>query len=227
MDLNTQNFILMGISSEIIYSFVIMMSCLIIYFGTKELYNLSSYKGIKYFRQSFLFFGLAYFFRSFIKIILLFSNQVEVLKLESVLFGIIAPFIFMYFSSIAVLYLVYSFVWRDWKSKLNNIYFAHFAALIISIVSVITDEFLIYLITNLIIIFLGITLIFYIKKKDRVKKNTQLYIIYFLLFGFWILEIIDLFVPYAFQPLQTIFHLFCIGIFFTIMYKVLTRVGTI
>jgi len=42
-----------GISGEIIYSFVIIVCSLMIYFGTKELYKLTSHKGIKYFRLSF------------------------------------------------------------------------------------------------------------------------------------------------------------------------------
>lgn len=43
------------LGTEVIYSFVIIVCSLMIYFGTKELYELSSYKGIKYFRQAFLF----------------------------------------------------------------------------------------------------------------------------------------------------------------------------
>ena len=60
----------MGMSSEIIYSFVIIFCSLLVYFGTKEIYELSSHKGIKYFREAFLFFAIAYFFRFLIKVIL-------------------------------------------------------------------------------------------------------------------------------------------------------------
>ena len=50
--------ITLGIGAEIIYSFVIIVCSLMIYFGTREIYNLSSYKGIKYFRQAFLLFAI-------------------------------------------------------------------------------------------------------------------------------------------------------------------------
>ena len=60
-------FISLGMGAELIYSFVIILCSLLIYFETKELYELSSHKGIKYFRRSFLFFGIAYFVRYFIK----------------------------------------------------------------------------------------------------------------------------------------------------------------
>ena len=59
----------LGFGSELIYSFVIILCSLMVYFGTKELYELSSYKGIKYFREAFLFFAIAYAFRSVIKFI--------------------------------------------------------------------------------------------------------------------------------------------------------------
>ena len=49
----------LNIGTEIVYSFVIIVCSLMIYFGTKELYKLTSHKGIKYFRQSFLFFAFA------------------------------------------------------------------------------------------------------------------------------------------------------------------------
>ena len=68
----------LGIGSEIIYSFVIIVCSLMIYFATKELYELSKHKGIKYFRLSFLFFAIAYFFRSFIKIVLFYFDKQEI-----------------------------------------------------------------------------------------------------------------------------------------------------
>ena len=85
-----------GFGTEIIYSFIIISCSLMIYFGTKELYKLSSHEGIKYFRQSFLFFALAYFFRSFIKIILFYFDAGEIRALLPI-FGNITLFIFMYF----------------------------------------------------------------------------------------------------------------------------------
>ena len=116
-------------SGEILYSFVIIICSLMIYFTTKELYELTSHKGIKYFRLSFLFFALAYFFRSFIKITLL---SLETRDLISVMptFASITFFAFMYFSSMAIFYLLYSVICKKWES-VSTIYILHTASLII------------------------------------------------------------------------------------------------
>ena len=57
-----------ALGTELIYSFVIIICSLMVYFGTKELYELSSYKGIKYFRQAFLFFAISANFSSSISL---------------------------------------------------------------------------------------------------------------------------------------------------------------
>ena len=45
---------------ELIYTTIIVIFCYLIYHKTKEIYNLTKYKGIHYFRNTFLFFALAY-----------------------------------------------------------------------------------------------------------------------------------------------------------------------
>ena len=44
---------------ELTFATIIVVASLIIYLRTKELYELSEHKGIKYFRNTFLFFALA------------------------------------------------------------------------------------------------------------------------------------------------------------------------
>ena len=73
-----RNLINPSFGTEIMYSFIIIMCSLIIYFSTREMYELSSYKGLKYFRLAFLFFAVAYFFRSFIQLYC--SQQSAVIK---------------------------------------------------------------------------------------------------------------------------------------------------
>ena len=74
--------LIQGIGTELIYSFVIIVSSLMIYYSTKEMYELSSYKGIKYFRQAFLLFAIAYFFKSFIKILLVYFGTSRILDIN-------------------------------------------------------------------------------------------------------------------------------------------------
>ena len=93
-----------------------------IYFGTKEIYDLSSYKGIKYFRQAFLFFAIAYFFRFLIEFVVISFNTNEIFEIYPIVLGYFALFIFMYLSSISIFYLIYSISWKKWKDKSKMIY---------------------------------------------------------------------------------------------------------
>jgi len=212
-----------GIGTEIIYSFVIILCSLMIYFGTKELYKLSSHKGIKYFRQAFLFFALAYFFRSFIKIILYYFNAGEIRTLIPI-FGDLTLFIFMYFSSMAIFYLIYSVIWKKWESK-PIVYLFNLVAFTIAIIIILFRNSFIYLLINL-LLFIFIALVFYKSyKQSKKKKSHNLYIIYLLLFVFWILNIIDILIPNYLQTFQLFIYLISLGIFLSILYKVIRKTG--
>jgi hypothetical protein len=215
-----------GLGTELLYSFVIIVCSLMIYFGTKELYELSSYKGIKYFRQSFLFFAIAYFFRSFIKFILLYFNLREIHEFSPIFFGNLTLFVFMYFSSLAIFYLLYSVMWKKWNSP-KKVYLFHLLALVISSVIIISNNSLVYLGLN-ILLFVIVLIIVGISRKN-VKKKTKghnLYAIYLLLLFFWILNIIDILIPEFFQTLQLFIYLISIFIFLMILYKVLKKSGS-
>ena len=211
----------LNIGTEIVYSFVIIVCSLMIYFGTKELYKLSSHKGIKYFRQSFLFFALAYFFRSFIKIILFYFDAGEIRALLPI-FGNITLFIFMYFSSMAIFYLIYSVMWKKWKSK-SIVYLFHFVALVIAIIIILFKNPFIYLLINL-LLFVFIAFVFYKSyNQSKKKKSHNLYFIYLLLFVFWIFNIIDLLIPNYLKTYQLFIYLISLGIFLSILYKVIRK----
>ena len=215
------NLMNLGIGTEIIYSFVIIACSLAIYFGTKELYNLSSHKGIKYFRQAFLFFAFAYFFRSFIKIIL-FAFDMKEIRMLLPIFGIITLFIFIYFSSMAIFYLLYSVAWKKWDSK-YAIYLFNFIAFIVALVVILFKDPLVYLLIN-ILLFIFITLTVYISyKQSKKKKSSNLYFIYFMLFIFWIFNIIDILIPNFLERFQLFIYLISMGIFLSIFYKVIKK----
>jgi len=216
-----------AISTEIIYSFIIIICSLMIYFGTKELYELSSYKGIKYFRQAFLFFAIAFFFRSFIKYLLVYFNVNAILEISpktfNLLFSQTTLLIFMYFSFIAVFYLLYSVMWKKWNHS-NKIYLFHFLTLAIAVIITISRNPLIYLGLNILLI-IFILFVFLFASKNKKHKKNNLYIIYILLFIFWILNIIDILVPTIFIQFRILIYLISLGIFLTILYKVLKKVG--
>ena len=216
-----------GFGTEIIYSFVIILCSLMIYFGTKEIYELSSYRGLKYFRQSFLFFAIAYFFRSFIKFILLYFNIRELHEFSPVFFGSFTLFIFIYFSSLAIFFLLYSVMWKKWNGTPNKLYLFHLLALIISLSVILSRNALVYLGLNL-LIFIVVLVAIFISYKDTKKKakGYSLYAIYVLLSFFWILNIIDILIPNFFQTSKLILYLASLGIFLSILYKVLKKAGS-
>jgi hypothetical protein len=214
-----------GFGTEIIYSFVIILCSLMIYFGTKELYELSSYGGIKYFRKAFLFFGIAYFFRSFIKFLLSYFNIRRIIDFAPSIFGDLSLLFFMYFSSMAVFYLIYSLMWKRWGDS-RKIYLFHVISLVISVIVILLNSTVVYLWVNILML-LFVIIAFYISNKEqKKKKKNNLYAIYALLFVFWILNVIDILIPDFFQNVQLFIYTVSIGIFLTILYKVLKRAGS-
>jgi hypothetical protein len=216
----------MGFGTEAIYSFVIIVCSLMIYFGTRELYTLSSYKGIKYFRQAFLFFAIAFFFRSFIKFVIDYLSLSRISDFAPHVFGgAISLFFFIYFSSMAIFYLLYSAVWKKWNNDPKRIYLFHFLSLIISTITICMNNSLVYLFMNIILL-IFVTVVFYIAHKNNKKKENGLYPIYALLFLFEILNVIDILIPAFFQGIQLFIYLISSGIFLIILYKVLRKIGS-
>lgn len=218
------NFMQASMSTELIYAFVIIVVSLMVYFGTKELYELSSHKGIKYFRLSFLFFAISYFFGSLIKFGILFFDLRQIMHLTPYLMGPLSQAIFMYFSSMAVFYLLYSVLWKRIDKSESKIIFFHILAGIIAILSIIFNDPLFHLIINFFLL-IFVSFIFIFSHRNSKKKKNNLHAIYFLLFLFWILNMINILIPNVFRSFQLLIYLFSIGIFISILYKVLKKTG--
>ncbi len=219
----------LGLGAEFFYSFIIIVCSLIIYFGTKELYELSSHKGIKYFRQAFLFFAIAYFFRGFIKFIVIYFDINGILELSPITFGITGlatQLLFVYFSSMAIFYLLYS-VMQKWNNNSRKIYLLHFLAITLALISVLSRNPLVYLGLNL---FLLAVVVFIIRISYQYKKNRKgkhhLYLTYILLSLFWVLNIIDTLIPKFFQGFQLFIYLASTLVFLLVLYRVIKNTGT-
>lgn len=212
--------------TEIIYSVIIIICSLMIYFGTKELYELSSHKGIHYFRWAFLFFAVAYFFRSIIKFLLLFFELRAVLDISPRAIGTLSMFVFMYFSAMAIFYLLYSVMWKKWNGKSKKIYLFHALALILSLASILFRGNSIYLGLNFFLfVFVAFIVYFAYKESKKRRKGPNLYVVYMLLFVFWILNIIDILIPMFFSMFKLVIYLASLGIFLLILYKVIKKTG--
>lgn len=223
-------FAVQSFSAEIIYSFVIIACSLMIYYGTKELYELSLHKGIKFFRLAFLFFAFAYFFRSFIKLILFYFNVREIFLISprsiNPLISHLTLILFMYFSTMSIFYFLYSVIYKKWNYE-KRIYVFHLIAIVLAIFIVFSRSSLFYLGLNILLL-LFVIVIVYVSYKSSNKKTKiyNLYTIYVLLLFFWILNILDILIPTFFQNLQLLIYLASSEIFLLMLYKVLKKTGS-
>jgi len=211
---------------ELIYSFVIIFCSLLVFFSTKKMYNVSKYPGIKYFRLSFLFFAITYFFKSFISFLFLVFEMHEMIEFSGLFLGILILLFFMYSSTMAIFYLLYSVVWKNFKEKRFTLLLIHILVLVISAWSILVNEVRI-LLGFQVFIFLFIAVYNYrcFKKFKNLKKPGQLHAIYLFLFVFWMLNLADLLIS-GFDPIvEILISIVSIGIFLTILYKVVKNVG--
>ncbi len=205
------------IGTDTIYSFVIIFVSLMIYFATKELYELSQHKGIKYFRLAFLFFALAYTFRFLAQFIVLSLGHPRTFTTNLGAISITSLLLFTYASTSAIFYLWASNHWR-WFAKPHSSFLLHAIALAISFISIITQNtFLLLVIQLVLVIVLAFT--FYNKKKSK----QSLHALYVLLAIFWALNLIDMLLPNFFFQVQIIIYLASIGLFLILLQRVIKK----
>jgi hypothetical protein len=201
--------LMQGIGIDLVYSFVIFLICLIVYFETREISRLSSYNGINFFRNTFLFFGISYL----LKFVLAFGVMNINLGLigEGIFFGIA-----IYASLMAGIYLVLAIGNKKLPKQFSNwIVIIHVLAIVFALIVLLTNNFLIYLIFQILILVLGVILLY----SDG--KKASMLLIYQLLLLFWILDIVEVFVPNFFGTLQLLVSLVSIGIFILVLYKII------
>lgn len=168
---------------ELLYSLIIIISCAIIYFKTKELYEISSYKGIKYFGSSFLFFGIAFFSRLVLRLVAIANGPNSV---DRFLFSL-GYIIFLYAGLMAGFYLIYSSVWKQFKNPEHFGWMFHPVALTIAAVFIIFLFGSSTLMLLALLFFIAAILAYSTDKKLKKKEGiSQIHIIYILLFVSWI-----------------------------------------
>jgi hypothetical protein len=149
----------------------------------------------------------------------------QIMQFSPMFLGPTSLFLFMYFSSMAVFYLLYSVLWKKLEEKNGKIYIFHMLAVAIAIISLLFNDLISYLILNiLLLIFVAIVFIIS-SKSEKPKKKFGMHFIYFLLFIFWILNLLDILIPNLFSIFQLVIYLISIAIFLIILYKVLKKVG--
>ncbi|MBC8494928.1 hypothetical protein H8D36_02125 [archaeon] len=204
--------------TQIVYTIIIFIICFLIYFKTKEAYSLTKHRGIKYFRDAFLFFGLAYLVRFLMEIVFFSTRGSHLFIPRFYLFPIILMLI-GYLSTIAILNLVFSISWK----KINNHYLllvGHIIAVVLAVVTFLTrsHDILAYLQLALLIVALVINFVSKKKKKKFCKNN----VLYTLILIFWVVNL-WIILPRKFLSLELklVFEIVSLVVFIIIYFKVL------
>ncbi|MFH2028856.1 MAG: hypothetical protein ABIJ08_06970 [Nanoarchaeota archaeon] len=169
---------------ELVYSVIILILCLMVYFKTKEMYELTKHKGIQFFRYAFLFFGLAYGARLVLYILIISQTIVcEFCRYGRDILPI-SNLIVAYFSTMAILFLAYSTVWRKINSE-HFLMFSNILAMAISVIAFVSrSPFIISLIQLFLLIF---TILIILKAHKKQKSNIRA--LYLLVVLFWLLNL--------------------------------------
>ncbi|MBW3002344.1 hypothetical protein KY338_04235 [Candidatus Woesearchaeota archaeon] len=172
-------------ATELIYTLIVLFLCFLIYFKTKEIYDLTKHKGISYFRNTFLFFGLAYVFRFIFSLIRMTDRWIGTIYIPR---GAMMPIMILftaYFSTMALLFLIYSTIWKRFSSR-DFFIAANILAVLIAVAAALSPP--IFLITQAVLLVVAIVLSLVLRSKKAKFSRTAL--LYFLMFAFWIISLI-------------------------------------
>jgi len=91
---------------KLVYSIIIILICFVIVLKTNRLFKLSLHQGIRYFRNAFFFYGIAFFLRYILGSKLIFNS----ISLSQNYF--IIGILFEFFLIMAGFFLLYSLIWK-------------------------------------------------------------------------------------------------------------------
>ena len=199
---------------ELGYTIIVVFLCFMIFFKTREIYDLTKHKGIKYFRITFLFFGLAYLFR-FLSILLILIKITFDIYSSVYIFKIFTMVFVGYFSTMAILSLTYSTIWKKLQIKHTLLLF-NVIAVLISCIALISRSHSLLILSQAVL--LSFTIIMATRMHSKSRKVSQVFILYILFFLFWIVNLIIVgpkrFLPIGIQIALLIVSIAVIGIIY-------------
>ncbi|MCE8423159.1 MAG: hypothetical protein J5U19_01025 [Candidatus Methanoperedens sp.] len=199
---------------ELSYTLIVVFICFSIYYKTREIYDLTKYEGIKYFRITFLFFGLAFLFR-FLSVFVMLMGMTFDIDISRYIFRIF-PLVFNgYFSTMGILSLTYSMIWKELQIK-HVLILSNAVAIIISGITFFSRSSDLLIEAQAVLLIFTIIMAIYIYSRSR--KISQLFILYFLFFLFWIVNLLALgprrFIPFEIHTILEIISIAVIGIIY-------------
>ncbi len=210
----------MGFSTDLVFTLLAVLFCFLIYIKTRETYRLTQHKGIGYFRDAFLFFGLSYAMRFLFGITILSRIAFDLVLPRATFlpFAFFMPLLLGYFSTIGIFYLIFSTIWKRFDNR-NMLFFGHGAAIALSIVSFVTGSTLILL--GLQCVFLGVAVTLKFVTHRAREKLSQTKLLYLLVALLWFINLlmIDRRRPFPLE-IEIFFQLVSLAVFFVIYFKI-------
>jgi hypothetical protein len=172
---------------KIIYALVISLICMIIVVKTDKFYKLSLHEGLRYFRNAFFFYGLAFLARYLFGVIL-----------PTIIYTIIFP-IFEYLIVLAGFFLLYSLTWKKFNptetghSSLFNshVIIFHAMSIIIAVLDTLFGTFNFMFYSQIILFFYALLIAYSNYSKNPKRKFLKFYFVAMLLELFiWILNLL-------------------------------------
>jgi hypothetical protein len=162
---------------EAFYALIICSVCMLIVLKTDRFYKLSLHKGIRYFRNAFFFYGIAFVVRYIFGIFSDFSLH----------YAFVLKMLFEYFLVMAGFFLLYSLIYRkiespleEYKSSLFNakIFSFHIVAFLISVLDYLWNTYLFMFFSQIVIFFCMLIISFANHRKlGRQRKFLKFYFV--------------------------------------------------
>jgi hypothetical protein len=198
--------------------FILLGSAFYIFFKTKEIYELSNHRGIRYFRLTFLFFALSFL----MKVVM---RGTRLLDHHWVSKGVMTEFLLIItlLEAFALVFLFSSIFWRKIKSR--ELSFAIVGLLVLFGLCLIFLSYQLFVVFNALLLMVSVVLVlFKLFKGRRKKKAAKLYVLYLGIIGFMIVvNFVDYLLDMTFLTgwlYSTMTILFII-----LVYKVVKKIG--
>ena len=182
-----------GIILETVFTVISVAFCWLIYYRTREMYELTQHRGIRYFRDAFLFFGLSYLTRLLLSAVLISFIAMDFFMPR----GPLMPLLLLplgYFSTMGILFLVFSLMHKSFKGK-GPVLFGHALAIALSIIAFITRSHFILLGLQcallVIVVFLSIM---------QARKFSSTRLLYLLVALLWLINLLIIENRHPFPP---------------------------
>ncbi|MFH1511486.1 MAG: hypothetical protein ABIF10_07380 [Candidatus Woesearchaeota archaeon] len=206
------------IGVESFYALIILVLCVLVFLKTREIFELTKHKGIQFFRYAFIFFGFAYASRFVLYMIIISNNIVcEFCRYGRQLLPV-TSLVVAYFSTMAILSLVYSIIWKRMKVE-HFLIWSNIISLFVAVIAFSFRSPMVLSIVQLLFLVCASFIMIRTHKKDHSRFNTKA--LYLLIFAFWLLNLFILeprrVIPFE---IKVVFQVISVAVFAAILYKV-------